>query len=184
MIVLQSLHKYQPRLHIVEATEDGVEDINSDVKTQSFTFPETQFIAVTAYQNTDVSMDTGPGYGIFFSWSNCLWNCSLDLFVILNVMLIIFLLLPVTAWCLFFTCSLSLSPAHIKCDLFSILFSFRSHSWKLTITLLPKDSEIIMIREYFNLTVLHCSWFMNWISAILFTQYIWTLIKHQFSCTF
>lgn len=57
MIVLQSLHKYQPRLHIVEATEDGVEDINSDVKTQSFTFPETQFIAVTAYQNTDVSMD-------------------------------------------------------------------------------------------------------------------------------
>lgn len=56
MIVLQSLHKYQPRLHIVEVTEDGVEDINSDVKTQSFTFPETQFIAVTAYQNTDVSM--------------------------------------------------------------------------------------------------------------------------------
>ncbi|XP_067458269.1 eomesodermin homolog b isoform X2 [Thunnus thynnus] len=55
MIVLQSLHKYQPRLHIVEVTEDGVEDINSDVKTQSFTFPETQFIAVTAYQNTDIT---------------------------------------------------------------------------------------------------------------------------------
>lgn len=56
MIVLQSLHKYQPRLHIVEVTEDGVEDINSDVKSQSFTFPENQFIAVTAYQNTDVRM--------------------------------------------------------------------------------------------------------------------------------
>lgn len=55
MIVLQSLHKYQPRLHIVEVTEDGAEDISSDAKTQSFTFPETQFIAVTAYQNTDVS---------------------------------------------------------------------------------------------------------------------------------
>uniref|UniRef100_A0A3Q3K5N6 T-box domain-containing protein n=1 Tax=Monopterus albus TaxID=43700 RepID=A0A3Q3K5N6_MONAL len=55
MIVLQSLHKYQPRLHIIEVTEDGVEDINSDVKTQSFTFPETQFIAVTAYQNTDIT---------------------------------------------------------------------------------------------------------------------------------
>lgn len=55
MIVLQSLHKYQPRLHIVEVTEDGVEDINNDVKTHSFNFPETQFIAVTAYQNTDVS---------------------------------------------------------------------------------------------------------------------------------
>ncbi|KAM3614722.1 uncharacterized protein V6R79_018503 [Siganus canaliculatus] len=55
MIVLQSLHKYQPRLHIVEVTEDGVEDINSDLKTQSFSFPETQFIAVTAYQNTDIT---------------------------------------------------------------------------------------------------------------------------------
>ncbi|XP_008275219.1 eomesodermin homolog isoform X2 [Stegastes partitus] len=55
MIVLQSLHKYQPRLHIVEVTEDGVEDINSDLKTQCFTFPETQFIAVTAYQNTDIT---------------------------------------------------------------------------------------------------------------------------------
>lgn len=59
MIVLQSLHKYQPRLHIVEMTEDGAEDISSDAKTQSFTFPETQFIAVTAYQNTDVSL-AGP----------------------------------------------------------------------------------------------------------------------------
>ncbi|XP_058503879.1 eomesodermin-like [Solea solea] len=55
MIVLQSLHKYQPRLHIVEVTEEGVEDINSDIKTESFTFPETQFIAVTAYQNTDIT---------------------------------------------------------------------------------------------------------------------------------
>uniref|UniRef100_A0A1A8JWW3 Eomesodermin homolog b n=1 Tax=Nothobranchius kuhntae TaxID=321403 RepID=A0A1A8JWW3_NOTKU len=55
MIVLQSLHKYQPRLHIVEVAEDGVEDISSDNKTQCFTFPETQFIAVTAYQNTDIT---------------------------------------------------------------------------------------------------------------------------------
>lgn len=58
MIVLQSLHKYQPRLHIVEVTEDGVEDMSSDAKTQTFTFPENQFIAVTAYQNTDVSRNT------------------------------------------------------------------------------------------------------------------------------
>lgn len=57
MIVLQSLHKYQPRLHIVEVTEDGVEDLNDSSKTQTFIFPETQFIAVTAYQNTDVSMN-------------------------------------------------------------------------------------------------------------------------------
>ncbi|NXM98567.1 EOMES protein, partial [Sylvia borin] len=55
MIVLQSLHKYQPRLHIVEVTEDGVEDLNDSSKTQTFVFPETQFIAVTAYQNTDIT---------------------------------------------------------------------------------------------------------------------------------
>lgn len=66
MVVLQSLHKYQPRLHIVEVTEDGVEDISSDVKTQSFTFPETQFIAVTAYQNTDVSIKHASLYDMVF----------------------------------------------------------------------------------------------------------------------
>ncbi|KPP70974.1 eomesodermin-like [Scleropages formosus] len=55
MIVLQSLHKYQPRLHIVEVTEDGVEDMSNDSKSQTFTFPENQFIAVTAYQNTDIT---------------------------------------------------------------------------------------------------------------------------------
>lgn len=59
MIVLQSLHKYQPRLHIVEVTEDGVEDMSNDARTQTFTFPENQFIAVTAYQNTDVSVAVG-----------------------------------------------------------------------------------------------------------------------------
>lgn len=61
MIVLQSLHKYQPRLHIVEVTEEGVEDLNEPSKTQTFTFSETQFIAVTAYQNTDVSVPNVPG---------------------------------------------------------------------------------------------------------------------------
>ncbi|XP_067915946.1 eomesodermin homolog b isoform X2 [Heterodontus francisci] len=55
MVVLQSLHKYQPRLHIVEVNEDGVEDINDSTKTQTYTFPESQFIAVTAYQNTDIT---------------------------------------------------------------------------------------------------------------------------------
>ncbi|XP_063054076.1 eomesodermin homolog b [Engraulis encrasicolus] len=55
MVVLQSLHKYQPRLHIVEVGEDGVEDLNRESKTQTFTFPENQFIAVTAYQNTDIT---------------------------------------------------------------------------------------------------------------------------------
>ncbi|KAG9346243.1 hypothetical protein JZ751_008068 [Albula glossodonta] len=55
MIVLQSLHKYQPRLHIVEVKEDGSEDPFLSSKAQTFTFPETQFIAVTAYQNADIT---------------------------------------------------------------------------------------------------------------------------------
>ncbi|KAM4623694.1 T-box transcription factor TBX21 [Polymixia lowei] len=55
MIVLQSLHKYQPRLHIVEVKEDGSEDPFLSAKAQTFIFPETQFIAVTAYQNADIT---------------------------------------------------------------------------------------------------------------------------------
>lgn len=55
MIVLQSLHKYQPRLHVVAVKEDGSEDPFLPSKAQTFIFPETQFIAVTAYQNADVS---------------------------------------------------------------------------------------------------------------------------------
>lgn len=54
MVVLQSLHKYQPRLHVVEVNEDGTEDTSQPGRVQTFTFSETQFIAVTAYQNTDV----------------------------------------------------------------------------------------------------------------------------------
>ncbi|XP_012732430.2 T-box transcription factor TBX21 [Fundulus heteroclitus] len=55
MIVLQSLHKYQPRLHIVEVKEDGSEDPFLSSKAQTFVFSETQFIAVTAYQNADIT---------------------------------------------------------------------------------------------------------------------------------
>uniref|UniRef100_UPI00358FF06D T-box brain protein 1-like n=1 Tax=Myxine glutinosa TaxID=7769 RepID=UPI00358FF06D len=67
MIVLQSLHKYQPRLHIVEVADDGAEEgvvsggtsqagpSSQGGRSQTFTFPETQFIAVTAYQNTDIT---------------------------------------------------------------------------------------------------------------------------------
>ncbi|XP_077171125.1 T-box transcription factor TBX21 isoform X2 [Paroedura picta] len=53
MIVLQSLHKYQPRLHVTEAKEGEVDEGHASLCT--FTFPETQFIAVTAYQNADIT---------------------------------------------------------------------------------------------------------------------------------
>ncbi|XP_041352018.1 T-box transcription factor T homolog 1-like [Gigantopelta aegis] len=49
-IMLNSLHKYEPRLHIVK--------VNSRTQKKSimtFSFPETQFIAVTAYQNEEIT---------------------------------------------------------------------------------------------------------------------------------
>ncbi|KAK7119596.1 hypothetical protein R3I94_021427 [Phoxinus phoxinus] len=55
MIVLQSLHKYQPRVHVVEINKSGDEDTSDPDRVQTFTFPETQFRAVTAYQNTDIT---------------------------------------------------------------------------------------------------------------------------------
>ena len=45
------MHRYQPRIHVVEA-----EDIFSMKWSnfQTFSFPETSFFAVTAYQNENV----------------------------------------------------------------------------------------------------------------------------------
>lgn len=48
-IMLNSLHKYEPQVHIVR-----VGDAHRMVMNCSF--PETQFIAVTAYQNEEVSV--------------------------------------------------------------------------------------------------------------------------------
>eukprot|EP00105_Crassostrea_gigas_P023682 XP_011443609.1 PREDICTED: brachyury protein [Crassostrea gigas] len=49
-IMLNSLHKYEPRLHLVKV------GANSQKKRiSSFSFPETQFIAVTAYQNEEIT---------------------------------------------------------------------------------------------------------------------------------
>lgn len=48
-----------PRLHIVEVSSRTIDPTSSNETCEPphhiFTFPETQFIAVTAYQNTDVS---------------------------------------------------------------------------------------------------------------------------------
>ena len=47
--MLNSLHKYQPRIHIIRV---GAPEGERTISTH--TFPETQFIAVTAYQNEEV----------------------------------------------------------------------------------------------------------------------------------
>lgn len=61
MIVLQSLHKYQPRLHIVEVNDGEPESTCNASNTHIFTFQETQFIAVTAYQNAEVRAAQASG---------------------------------------------------------------------------------------------------------------------------
>lgn len=51
------MHKYQPRFHVVKA-KDIIKLPYSTFGT--FVFPETQFIAVTAYQNDKVRASTPP----------------------------------------------------------------------------------------------------------------------------
>lgn len=50
--MLNSLHKYEPRIHIVRV--GGPQRMIT-----SHCFPETQFIAVTAYQNEEVRLRKG-----------------------------------------------------------------------------------------------------------------------------
>ena len=50
-IIVNSMHRYQPRLHIVES--DDINSFNWDTR-QTFIFPGTQFTTVTAYQNDKV----------------------------------------------------------------------------------------------------------------------------------
>ena len=50
-VMLNSLHKYQPRIHIIRV---GAPEGEKTISTHSF--PETQFIAVTAYQNEEVNL--------------------------------------------------------------------------------------------------------------------------------
>uniref|UniRef100_A0A8C9MM76 T-box transcription factor 5 n=1 Tax=Serinus canaria TaxID=9135 RepID=A0A8C9MM76_SERCA len=62
VIILNSMHKYQPRLHIVKADENnGFGSKNTAFCTH--VFPETAFIAVTSYQNhkiTQLKIENNP----------------------------------------------------------------------------------------------------------------------------
>uniref|UniRef100_A0A3B4Z455 T-box transcription factor 6 n=1 Tax=Stegastes partitus TaxID=144197 RepID=A0A3B4Z455_9TELE len=58
-IILHSLHRYQPRLHVIEARDV----LRWGGGQHSFVFPETQFITVTAYQNnkiTELKINSNP----------------------------------------------------------------------------------------------------------------------------
>lgn len=51
-IILHSLHRYQPRVHVIEARDM----LRWGGGQHTFVFPETQFITVTAYQNSKVPL--------------------------------------------------------------------------------------------------------------------------------
>uniref|UniRef100_A0A2L2YHK1 T-box transcription factor TBX20 n=2 Tax=Parasteatoda tepidariorum TaxID=114398 RepID=A0A2L2YHK1_PARTP len=66
-IVLNSMHKYQPRIHLVKLKPScqGVPTITNleNEQFRSYVFPETVFTAVTAYQNqliTKLKIDSNP----------------------------------------------------------------------------------------------------------------------------
>ncbi|XP_041742867.1 T-box transcription factor TBX6L-like [Coregonus clupeaformis] len=52
LVILHSMHKYQSRLHIVQSP-DPHNPLSGDYL--RFTFPEATFIAVTAYQNSEIT---------------------------------------------------------------------------------------------------------------------------------
>ena len=55
--MLNSLHKYQPRIHVVKVVgQQDQQTVQQTILTREF--PETQFVAVTAYQNEEVRTDT------------------------------------------------------------------------------------------------------------------------------
>ncbi|XP_027900933.1 T-box transcription factor TBX1 [Xiphophorus couchianus] len=50
-MILNSMHRYQPRFHVVYVDPAPNSYLNAYKNFCSFSFPETQFLAVTAYQN-------------------------------------------------------------------------------------------------------------------------------------
>ncbi|XP_060081063.1 T-box transcription factor TBX20-like [Ylistrum balloti] len=64
-MILNSMHKYQPRIHIVKkkaTTPNTITNLEGE-EYRTFVYPETVFIAVTAYQNqliTKLKIDSNP----------------------------------------------------------------------------------------------------------------------------
>ncbi|CAK1550044.1 unnamed protein product [Leptosia nina] len=59
-LVLNSMHKYQPRIHLVLRREGAVNAPITDLEQEefkTFIFPECVFTAVTAYQNQLIELD-------------------------------------------------------------------------------------------------------------------------------
>lgn len=68
-IILNSMHRYQPRFHVVYLPHKNESNDSSKQNFKTFVFPETKFTAVTAYQNHRVSIQPPFRYGRFPNYS-------------------------------------------------------------------------------------------------------------------
>jgi len=61
-IILNSMHRYQPRIYVLESRDVSTTSLTRRMTSvdgpSTFVFAETQFIAVTAYQNDKVRPPT------------------------------------------------------------------------------------------------------------------------------
>lgn len=73
-IILHSMHKYQPRVHIIRKDFSSELSPNKLVPTgegvKTFSFPETVFTTVTAYQNQQVNCSAS----VQMQWLCLLWQ--------------------------------------------------------------------------------------------------------------
>ena len=68
------MHKYQPRVHIVKKKDNSsIQSLEAE-EFKTFVFPETVFIAVTAYQNQLVSLT----WSYFYSPLKNIWPFQND----------------------------------------------------------------------------------------------------------
>lgn len=81
-IILQSMNKYKPRIHItMHSPHIDLSQMHPSLPAESvhtFTFPETQFTTVTAYQNQQVTDHTTLLF--ILSWSTINWEQNVKIF--------------------------------------------------------------------------------------------------------
>lgn len=79
-LVLNSMHKYQPRIHLVKRNGESmtgghaVMDLEAE-EYKTFVYPETTFTAVTAYQNQLVSKHRSTII-IYYNLNTHAYKCS------------------------------------------------------------------------------------------------------------
>uniref|UniRef100_A0A7N9AVV7 T-box domain-containing protein n=1 Tax=Mastacembelus armatus TaxID=205130 RepID=A0A7N9AVV7_9TELE len=61
-MILNSMHRYQPRFHVVYVDPAPNSQLNAYRNFCTFSFPETRFMAVTAYQNHRVGKPESAGF--------------------------------------------------------------------------------------------------------------------------